>query len=72
MGTSIPLCHLQQLIQLIPRFGEKADANFTSKTSFTTSCNVYLNHYFNKEDFFYLRNSLHQQNQYGCGAVEGV
>ena len=58
MGAVIPLYHLQQPIQLIPRFGENADANLTSRTSFTASRDFYLNHYFNKEDFFYLRNSL--------------
>ena len=58
MGAVIPLYHLRQPIQLIPRFGENADANLTSRTSFAASRDFYLNHYFDKEDFFYLRNSL--------------
>ena len=58
MGAIVPLYHLWQPIQLIPRFGEKADPALTSRTSFATSRDFYLNHYFDKEDFFYMRNSL--------------
>jgi len=58
MGSIIPLYHLRRPLQLVPKFGEKADPTLTSRTSFSASRNFYLNHYFNKEDFFYMRDSL--------------
>jgi len=58
MGAVIPLYHLRHSIQLIPKFGEKANPSLTSWTSFDTAHNFYLNHYFDKEDFFYMRSSL--------------
>ena len=58
MGAIIPLYHLCQPLQLIPKFGEKADPTLTSQTSFNVSCDFYLNHYFDKEDFIYMKASL--------------
>ena len=58
MGAIIPLYHLHQPLQLIPKFGEKADPTLTSQTSFNVSCDFYLNHYFDKEDFIYMKASL--------------
>lgn len=58
MGAVIPLYHLHRPIQLIPRFGVNADPALTSQTSFDTSGVFFLNHYFDKEDFFYMRESL--------------
>ena len=58
MGAIVPLYHLRQPIQLVPRFGERADPNLTSRTSFAAADEFYLNHYFDKEDFMYMRNSL--------------
>ncbi|KAF9782579.1 hypothetical protein BJ322DRAFT_1157393 [Thelephora terrestris] len=58
MGAVIPLYHLRQPVQLVPKFGAKADPNLTSRTSFNASRDFYLNHYFDKEDFFYMRDSL--------------
>ena len=58
MGAIIPLYHLRQPIQLIPKFGENADPTLTSRTSFNVSHDFYLNHYFDKEDFMYMRHSL--------------
>ena len=58
MGAVVPLYHLRQPIQLIPRFGAKADPTLTSRTSFCASRDFYLNHYFDKEDFCYMRASL--------------
>ena len=58
MGAIIPLYHLRQPIHLIPRFGAKADSTLTSQTSSGASHDFYLNHYFDKEDFMYMRDSL--------------
>ena len=58
MGAIIPLYNLRRPIQLIPKFGVMADCTLTSRTSFNASRNFYLNHYFDKEDFFYMRDSL--------------
>ena len=58
MGGIIPLHHLRMPVNLIPQFGEKADARLTSRTSFN-SCRVFfLNHYFDKEDFAFFREGL--------------
>ena len=57
MGAVVPLYHLRRPIQLIPKFGGKADPALTSRTSFDSSRDFYLNHYFDKEDFFYMRGS---------------
>ncbi|KAF9784417.1 hypothetical protein BJ322DRAFT_1141469 [Thelephora terrestris] len=58
MGAVVPLYHLRQPVQLVPKFGEKADPTLTSQTSFDASRDFYLNHYFDKEDYFYFRDSL--------------
>ena len=58
MGAVVPLYHLRQPIQLIPRFGDKANPALTSRTSFDASRDFFLNHYFDKEDFIYMRDSL--------------
>jgi hypothetical protein len=58
MGAIVPLYNLRRPIQLIPKFGVKANHTLTSHTSFDASHNFYLNHYFDKEDFFYMRDSL--------------
>ncbi|KAF9645552.1 hypothetical protein BDM02DRAFT_3131018 [Thelephora ganbajun] len=58
MGAVVPLYHLRRPIQLIPKFGGSANPTLTSRTSFDASCDFYLNHYFDKEDFFYMRDSL--------------
>jgi hypothetical protein len=58
LGAVVPLYHLRRPVQLVPKFGAKADPNLTSRTSFDASRDFYLNHYFDKEDFFYMRDSL--------------
>ena len=58
MGGIVPLHHLRMPVHLIPRFGEKADPRLTSRTSFDNSNVFFLNHYFDKEDFVFLRESL--------------
>jgi hypothetical protein len=58
MGGIIPLYHLRMPVNLIPRFGAKASAHLTSRTSFDNSRTFFLNHYFDKEDFSFFRESL--------------
>ena len=58
MGAVVPLYHLHHPIQLIPKFGANANRTLTSHSSFDASTNFYLNHYFDKEDFFYMRSSI--------------
>ena len=54
MGAIVLLHHLRIAVNLIPRFGEKADPHLTSQTSFDSSHLFFLNHYFNKEDFLFV------------------
>jgi hypothetical protein len=58
MGAIVPLYHVCRSVQLVPKFGERVDPTLTSRTSFDASRDFYLNHYFDKEDFFYIRSSL--------------
>ena len=44
-------------IQLIPRFGAKADVRLTSRNSMEWSREFFLNAYFDKDIFQYLRSS---------------
>ena len=54
----MPLHHLRLPVHLIPRFGETANPHLTSRTSFDKSNLFFLNHYFDKEDFTFFRESL--------------
>ena len=58
MGAIVPLYHIRQPVQLVPWFGEKASPTLTPQTSFNASRDFYLNHFFDKEDYFYMRDSL--------------
>ena len=58
MGAVVPLYHLRRPVQLVPKFGDIADPALTSRTSFDAHNDFYLNHYFDKEDFFYMRDSV--------------
>ena len=58
MGAVVPLYHLRHPIQLIPKFGEEARSTLSPQTSFDAHSDFYLNHYFDKEDFFYMRDSV--------------
>ena len=57
IGDIIPLSHCRMPIQLVPRFGTKANTNLTSKNSMEQSREFFLNAYFHKDDFQYLRSS---------------
>ena len=59
MGAIVPLYHCYMPVQLIPRFGAKADRRLDhplSTMEFTQE--FFLNHYFDMEDFFLLCRTL--------------
>lgn len=58
MGGIVPLHHIRMPVNLIPRFGEKANPRLSSKTAFDSSRLFFLNHYFDKEDFSFFLESL--------------
>lgn len=57
IGDIIPLSHCRMPIQLVPRFGTKADVRLTSKNSMEWSREFFLNAYFDKDIFQYLRSA---------------
>jgi hypothetical protein len=57
IGDIIPLSHCRMPVQLIPRFGAKADTRLTATTSMEWSREFFLNKYFDKDIFQYLRSS---------------
>jgi len=57
IGDIIPLSHCRMPVQLVPRFGAKADTGLTPTTSMERSREFFLNSYFDKDIFQYLRSS---------------
>ena len=57
VGDIIPLSHYCMPIQLVPHFGTKVDAQFTSRNSMEWSREFFFNAYFDKDVFQYLRSS---------------
>lgn len=57
IGDIIPLSHCHVPIQLVPRFGPKADVRLTAKNSMEWRWEFFLNAYFDKNIFEYLQNS---------------
>ena len=57
IGDIVPLSHCRTPVQLIPRFGAKADTRLTSSNSMEWSREFFLNAYFDKDIFQYLRSS---------------
>jgi hypothetical protein len=57
IGDIIPLSHCRAPVQLVPRFGDYADARLTSSNSMEWSREFFLNAYFDKDIFQYLRGS---------------
>jgi hypothetical protein len=50
----IPLDQLRSLADVAPRFGEKADPQFTNTSSLAYATHFWLNKYFDKEMFYAL------------------
>ena len=57
VGDIIPLSHCRMPIQLVPRFGAEADCRLTNSNSMEWSREFFLNAYFDKDIFQYLRSS---------------
>ena len=57
IGDILPLSHCQAPFHLVPRFGQKADNYLTSKNSMEWSREFFLNSYFDKDIYEYLRSS---------------
>ena len=55
IGGIMPLSHCRIPVQLVPRFGPKADIRLTSKNSMEWSREFFLNAYFDKDIFQYLQ-----------------
>jgi hypothetical protein len=53
-GDIIPLNQLRSLVDLAPRFGEKANPRLTNANSLSFAPQFWLNKYFNKELFYSL------------------
>lgn len=54
MGDFIHLDQLRTVVDLVPRFGQKADARLTREMSRYYHTEFFLNKYFTKELFFAL------------------
>jgi hypothetical protein len=54
VGDIIPLDQLRSLVDLEPRFGEKANSQLTNTNSLSFATEFWLNKYFNKELFYTL------------------
>ena len=57
VGDILPLKHCRMPVQLVPRFGAKASTTLTHATSMERSREFFLNKYFDKDVFQYLRSS---------------
>lgn len=55
MGDVIPLSHIRTLVELVPRFGEKADPRLSKETVLEYSSEFLLDKYFDKEFFYALQ-----------------
>jgi hypothetical protein len=55
MGDVVPLSQLRTLINLVPRFGAKADNRLTMETALEYCAEFWLNKYFDKELFYALK-----------------
>ena len=57
IGGIIPLAHCHMPVQLVPRFGVRADTSLKPTTSMERSREFFLNGNFDKDIFQYLRSS---------------
>lgn len=54
VGDIVPLDQIRALVDIVPRFGLKADPHFTKVNSTLQSNEFWLNKYFDKELFYAL------------------
>ena len=52
MGDIVPLVQLRTLVDLVPRFGKKANRQLAKETVLEYSSEFWLNKYFEKELFY--------------------
>ncbi len=52
MGDIVPLAQLRTLVDLVPRFGKKANRQLAKETVLEYSSEFWLNKYFEKELFY--------------------
>jgi len=52
LGDVIPVSQIRAYANLIPRFGQHADARLTASNSFKHSREFFLNKYFDKNSYF--------------------
>jgi len=52
LGGVIPVSQIRAYANLIPRFGQCADARLTASNSFEHSREFFLNKYFDKNSYF--------------------
>lgn len=57
VGDIIPVRQIRELVELIPRFGEKADRRYTQYNSLNICSEFYLNKYLTKELYLALSNT---------------
>ena len=54
MGSVVPLSQTQTAAPLIPKYGPQADPKLTSRNSLEFSTEFFLNHFFDKELYYFL------------------
>ena len=52
LGDVIPVSQIRAYANLIPHFGQRADAHLTASNSFEHSREFFLNKYFDKNSYF--------------------
>lgn len=60
IGDILPLNQVRELVELIPRFGEKADRRLTKFNSLQVNSEFWLNKFFTKEVYLALDNGKKQ------------
>ncbi|KAF5329324.1 hypothetical protein D9619_008912 [Psilocybe cf. subviscida] len=58
VGDIMPVRQIRELVELIPRFGMKADRRYTQYNSLNTCSTFYLNKYLSKELYYALSNTV--------------
>ena len=55
LGDVVPLDQIRAFVDIVPRFEQRANPQFTKESSVAESKEFWLNRYFNKELFWALR-----------------
>jgi hypothetical protein len=57
LGDVIPLTQIQAFVQLLPRFGEKADTRLTKENSMEYCSEFFLNKYLEKDVYYFFEST---------------